>query len=162
MLVIPVLLAAAASFKSQLCDTGTPLIGRKAYFDMLVRKVTADTNLANGMAAAFATMAEHIATEAALYAILLPVGGVLLMSCRDANRDLCQARVGLVTMENRTNICTSLGWSLGLCVVLLAATHVLFTLVQHMRRRRQLRPQETKESDSSSEKGEAAGLIAKA
>mmetsp|Transcript_35697 Transcript_35697/g.70664 ORF Transcript_35697/g.70664 Transcript_35697/m.70664 type:complete len:171 (-) Transcript_35697:222-734(-) len=151
MLVMPFLLAALASVRPQLCDTGTPLIGRQAYFDMLVRKVTADTNLANGVASALASMAEHIAREIVPMAILLPVGGVLVMSCRDANRDLCSARIGLVRTQNRLNICEVFGWTLGLCVVILALTHIIFTLVKHVRRRRQLR-EEAKEGEPSSGK----------
>merc|ERR1712129_229255 len=104
--------------------------------------VTADTNLANGMADAFATMAEHIAREIVPMAILLPVGGVLIMSCRDANRDLCRTRLGIVRAENRTSICEVFGEILGRGVVILALIYLIFAVVQHTRRRRQLR-QET-------------------
>lgn len=139
ILVIPVLLAALAFSRLQVCDTGTPLLGRTAYFDMMFRKVTADTNLAKGMADAFATMAEHIAREIVPMAILLPVGGVLIMSCRDANRDLCRTRLGIIRAENRTSICEVLGRILGLGVVILALIYLLFAVVQHARRRQQLR-----------------------
>mmetsp|Transcript_95133 Transcript_95133/g.188471 ORF Transcript_95133/g.188471 Transcript_95133/m.188471 type:complete len:161 (-) Transcript_95133:234-716(-) len=132
-----VVLASFALSETLMCDSGTPLLGRKAYFDMRVRRVIAETTKDMGIAAAFAQMAMHVAQEIVPLGILMPVGGVLIVACRDANRDRCNQRIGLVQAENRTNISEVLGMTVGICVVILSLTQFVYILIAHMRKRSQ-------------------------
>jgi len=132
-----VVLAAFALSETSMCDSGTPLIARRAYFDMRVRQILAETSKQMGIADALAQMATHIAREIVPLMILMPVGGALVMACRDANRDICTQRIGLVQADNRTNISEVLGWTLGSCVVILTLAHLLYVLVGIIRKRNQ-------------------------